>query len=304
LTVALPASKVTLALQRRGVEIAARPFRAAREERLDRASTTVRLALAALLFGLSLEARAQAPAGDGMARPASEAERGATLFRSSCGFCHGADARGAQGPNLTTSAFFAAEDRGRALGEFLKVGRPATGMPPFPTLDADDVADMHAFVRSQKAAAPARARLQPDSILIGDAAAGRAWFQGVGGCAACHSATGDLKGVGARYDALTLQGRIVNPRVVGAGRPGVKPARPARVKVTLPGGNVVEGDLVQQSDFFVTLIDGAGVRRTIPRDNERPKVEVNDPVDAHRQMMLRWTDKALHDVTAYLASLK
>jgi mono/diheme cytochrome c family protein len=261
---------------------------------------------AAIVLAAAASAGRAQPAGDGLAQPqaAAAAERGAPLYRSSCGFCHGADAGGAQGPNLTTSSFFKADDQGRSLGEFLKVGRPATGMPPFPTLAPEEVAAIHAFVRSRTGAAPARARMDPASILVGDAAAGRAYFEGAGGCTRCHSAAGDLKGVGGRYDAVVLQGRIVNPRVVGAGRPGTPPARPARVKVSLPGGRTLEGRLVQVNDFFVTLVDAAGVRRTLARDNETPKVEVSDPAEAHRQQMLRWTDRDLHDVTAYLASLK
>lgn len=258
------------------------------------------VAVAAVLMGPV--AAQTPPAGDGMApRPSggAEAERGATLYRPSCGFCHGAEAGGAQGPALTTSGFFTADDQGQALAAFLKVGRPANGMPPFPALPEDQVGAIHAFVRSRAAAGPARAKLNPSAILVGDAAAGRAYFEGEGRCATCHSTTADLKGVGTRYDAMQLQGRIINPRF-GQGPTN----RPARVKVTGPRGGVVEGALVQINDFFVTLIDAKGVRRTIARDNDRPKVEVQDPAEAHRAMMLTWTDRNMHNVTAYLASLK
>lgn len=171
-------------------------------------------------------------------------------------------------------------------------------MPAFAAMPGDQIAAIHAFIRSRAAARPARARLNPGSILVGDPGAGRAYFEGEGKCATCHSPDGDLKGIGTRYDAMALQGRVINPRF-GRGPTN----QPPRVKVTTPQG-VVEGALVQVNDFFVTLVDPKGVRRTIPRDNDKPKVEVQDPAEAHRRMMLTWTDRNMHNVTAYLASLK
>jgi len=102
-----------------------------------------------------------------------------------------------------------------------------------------------------------------------------------------------------------LQGRMVNPRVVGGGRGvTVPPPPPPTVKVTMSGGHVVAGRLVSVNDFFVTLIDGNGVRRTIDRDNDVPKVEISDPLEAHRQQMLVYTDQIMHDLVAYLVTLK
>jgi len=99
-----------------------------------------RLALGAAFGLIASVALAQSSVGDGMSRPADEADRGATLFRASCGFCHGAEGGGAQGPNLTVSRFFIADDRGGLLGDFLKIGRPGSGMPAFATLAPGDTA--------------------------------------------------------------------------------------------------------------------------------------------------------------------
>lgn len=145
--------------------------------------------------------------------------------------------------------------------------------------------------------------LDSAAILVGNAAEGRLFFDGEGECAKCHSATSDLKGIGSRFDAVVLQGRMLNPRVVGRDR--TKPdAHPARVVVSMPGGKEIEGSLLQINDFFVTLTDEQGNRRTILRDNDTPRVAVHDPAEFHRQMLLKWTDKRMHDVAAYLASLK
>jgi mono/diheme cytochrome c family protein len=269
-----------------------------------RAAGTATAALLATLclIWLPMHAHAQTPASDeaehAVASP--EVQQGMTLFRSSCGFCHGADAGGAQGPPLTSSPFFLVEDQGRSLADFLKTGRPASGMPPFASLAPNDITALRAFVRSRgEAAQPA---MKPTAILVGDPGAGRAFFEGRGHCADCHSVSGDLKGVGARYNPVILQGRIVNPRVVGVRGRGDHD--PAQVQVTMPDGTVVSGQLRQINDFFVTLVDSYGVLHTIARDNDVPRVVVHDPAEAHRQMMLHWTDRDLWNVTAYLASLK
>lgn len=275
-------------------------------------------ALLATLAGLfvtagmaSAQAVIRPGAGDGVGpgarfNPATEgaaAERGAVFYRSSCGFCHGAEGRGAQGPDLTQSLFVHADSTGKALGDVVKVGKPDAGMPPFPNLTADELVGLSAFLRS-KGLEP-RVAFDPASIVVGDASAGERYFNGAGRCSTCHSSTGDLKGIGSRYSPLVIQGRAINPRAVGPG-PGVtaKPLPAAQVTVTLDRGRAVKGELVQVNDFFVTLIDSSGVRRTFPRDNERPKVEVADPLEAHRQQMLRWTDTDLWNITAYLVSLK
>ncbi|MEO8313611.1 MAG: c-type cytochrome [Pseudomonadota bacterium] len=246
--------------------------------------------------------------GDGMAVPArlasDQAERGAGLFRPSCGFCHGAEGAGGQGMDLTSSEFFTKNDQGQGLAEFLKTGRPAAKMPPFPDIAAVDAAAIHAFVRSRTSTTAARAAFAPQSILVGNPAAGKTFFEGRGQCKSCHSPKGDFKGIGSRYDAVTLQGRMINPRVVGVGRgTSVPPPPPPHVRITL-GKRVVEGALIQVNDFFVTFADSRGQRQTIPRDGDSPRVEIRDPVEFHRQMMLKWQDTDMWNTTAYLASLK
>jgi cytochrome c oxidase cbb3-type subunit III len=269
-------------------------------------SFTVRVLKVVAAFSLAsfgLGAQAQQVASDGLAHALSaDAQKGAPLFRSLCGFCHGAEAGGAQGPSLVASKFFTQDDHGAALAEFLKSGRPAVGMPPFPTLAQPDIALIDAFVRSHAGTAQ-RTPMEPASILVGDAAAGKNFFEGEGHCVSCHSASGDLKDVGARFNPLVLQGRLINPRIVGVDRTRADP-HPPQVTVTQPDGTVLTGELMQINDFFVTLKDSQGVRRTVARDNERPKVDVCDPAEAHRQAMLHLSDQHMWNLTAYLSSLK
>ncbi|MEO8070528.1 MAG: cytochrome c [Acidobacteriota bacterium] len=235
----------------------------------------------------------------GPALDAAAVERGGNTYRQSCGFCHGAEARGAVGPDLTRSLAVLNDTGGKELGEFLKAGVPDKGMPAFPTLTAAEATDLEMFLRARIADARRRAPFNPASVVVGDAAAGAAYFNGAGGCAACHSPTGNLKGIGSKYDPAALQAKMVNPR---AGRGAT--TLPSTVKVTEPGGRVTTGQLVSINDFFVTLLDPSGNRRTFSRDDDAPKVEVNDPLRAHLTMIPKYTDKAMHDLVAYLVTVR
>src|SRR4051812_8916305 len=164
----------------------------------------------------------------GVATPADPAsvERGATTFGSSCAFCHGGDARGAQGPDLTRSLFVLNDVDGNVLGDFLKVGRPETGMPSFAQLPAAQLKDLAAFLRTRaRSEENRRPTMNPASIVVGDPVAGEAYFNGAGGCRTCHSPVSDLKGVGSKYNPVILQGRMFNPRVITGGRRGAPPPK-------------------------------------------------------------------------------
>ncbi len=131
--------------------------------------------------------------------------RGRALFQSSCGFCHGNDARGARGPDLVRSALLNHDDRGNLLGPVIRNGRPDKGMPSFSTLTDDQIADVVAFLHYQAKLAVESSEVPGDypvtKLLTGDAKAGKAFFNGAGGCSSCHSVTGDLKGIAAKYPA-------------------------------------------------------------------------------------------------------
>jgi mono/diheme cytochrome c family protein len=242
-------------------------------------------------------------------------ERGKQLFVQQCGFCHGSNARGGQqGPDLTRSAMVADDENGKQLGEFLKVGRPEKNMPKF-DLPLEAVVDMATFLHAAIDQIGNRGKYQILDILLGDPKAGEKFFAGAGKCTACHSPAGDLKGVGSKYeDAATLQGRVVMPR--GRRRRGPPPPgrveippylEPTAVKatVTLPSGESFTGPLVRLTDFDVTVYDPASQQmRSWLRTDGTPKVVLNDPLQAHVDLVRRWTDTDLHNVTAFLATLK
>jgi mono/diheme cytochrome c family protein len=237
-------------------------------------------------------------------------ERGQQLHVAQCGFCHGANARGgSSGPDLTRSMLVQSDEEGRQLAEFLAVGRPDKGMPKF-DLPRAQVSDIAAFLHSSIYLNANRRLYKILDIVVGDAKAGEAYFNGAGRCNSCHSPSKDLKGVGAKYEPATLQGRLLLPRGRERG-PGSPPVplytdpTALTVTVTSASGEPVSGALVRLTDFEVTLYDaGAGRMRSWLRNGDAPKVVVVDPLQAHMDQLTKWTDADMHNMTAYLASLK
>jgi len=242
-------------------------------------------------------------------------QRGQELLTARCGFCHGTNARGGAGggSDLTRSPIVQEDEDGQQIDAFLKVGRPERNMPKF-ELTGAEVKDLATFLHSAIYLAANRRFYQLLDVLQGDAKAGQAFFAGRGGCTACHSPTGDLAGVGAKYDAATLQQRVVMPRGTGrgGGPPGPGGFSPPHLErnalkatVTLASGEAFTGALVRSTDFEVTLYDPETRRiRTWLRRDDLPKVVVSDPLQAHVERLRKWTDTDMHDVTAYLAGLK
>ncbi|HZR25631.1 MAG TPA: cytochrome c [Vicinamibacterales bacterium] len=233
----------------------------------------------------------ETPAAD-----AATVERGHQLLTRECGFCHGANARGgSSGPDLTRSTVVLEDDRGAQLETFLRVGRPERGMPKFDQLTSDQIRDLAIFLHDSVRASVNRGEYKILDILVGDRAAGETFFNGAGRCATCHSTTGDLRAIGAKYEPAALQGRIVMPR-----------SRATAVKATVTvGSESFTGTLVRLTDFDVVVSDPvSGDTRSWLRNGDSPKVVVKDPIQAHVDMLMKWTDDDLHNVTAFLAGVK
>jgi cytochrome c oxidase cbb3-type subunit III len=250
------------------------------------------------------------PGGGGFGRgpsfDAAAIERAKPIFAMQCGFCHGNDARGrTDGPDLARSLLVLSDTKGKELGEYLRVGRPPA-MPAFPGLTEQQIADIAEFLHMTFEAAKSRNLTDVMASLVGDAKAGEAYFNGAGKCTTCHSVTGDLAHIAAKYDPPTLQDRMVNPRP-GGGRGGQATASPRAQRtatVTLANGQTVSGTLEFLSEFIVTVVDKSGARKSFTRDGDTPKVVVNDPLQAHFDMLRTFRDKDMQDLTAYLWTLK
>ncbi len=240
--------------------------------------------------------------------PGEQVARGEQIFRSNCSFCHGSDARGGEtGPNLVRDQVVLRDQKGELIAPIVQNGLPGQGMPKF-ALSAGDVADIAAWLHSQ----PLSDRGSPSNldILVGNAKDGAAYFTGAGHCTQCHSATGDLAGIGSRYEPKTIQNLIVSGgggrggRRRSAGAAPVKVSPPTTVTVTLPSGQRVEGELDHLSAFIVALRDSEGTYRSFARHDSIPKVVVTNPRQWHIDRLPQWRDADIHNLTAYLVTLK
>lgn len=250
-------------------------------------------------FGLwSSAARSPSAAQDSAAKDPA-VERGRKQFAESCGFCHGADATGARGPDLVRSPLVAHDVKGDQIGEVIRRGRPDKGMPPLASLTDEQIADIAAFLHERAKEGLESAGIPGsypvEKLLTGSADTGKAFFDGAGGCKNCHSPTGDLAGVARKYSPVELEAHMLYP--------GHRKSGPhSTAIVTLSSGEQIKGELVHADDFVIGLRDPSGWYRSFSRD--RVKVEIQDPLAAHRDLLNKLTQAKVHNLFAYLASLK
>jgi cytochrome c oxidase cbb3-type subunit 3 len=224
-----------------------------------------------------------------------------------CNFCHGSDARGGEGgPNLLRSDMVLNDKEGEGITSIVQNGRLEQGMPKF-NFNKTQISEIAAYIHSFKVGGYDISRMTPPSILVGDAKAGEVYFQST--CASCHSITGDLKGIGAKIaDPKVLQNTFIMPGGGGRGPRGGGPSLvnvpPTTVTVTPVSGPKVEGRLVRIDDFVVVLAQSDGTERTFLRDGETPRVDVHDPLQPHKDLLPKYTDKDIHNLTSFLVTVK
>lgn len=215
-------------------------------------------------------------------------------FQQLCAFCHGADGRGATGPDLIRSSLVNHDENGNLIGPVVRSGRPEKGMPAFQLSDLQirQLADfLHAEAHLASSVTQREFEYPLDKLLIGSAAAGRAYFNGAGQCTQCHSPAGDLAHIGSKYKPIDLQTRIAFPS-------GTLP----NVTVTDSSGKTFTGAQVYADEFTISLRDGSGWVHEWNRN--KVKAEINDRLAAHVALLNKYTDKDIHDLLAYLETLK
>ena len=283
--------------------------------RIGRSIVRVPIAVAVACLCLpALSLSAQPPGGRGAVDSGVErlrafdpaaVERGRSVFGEKCSSCHRQNARGGEdfsGPDLIRSVLVLQDVNGQQIAAHLR-----TGHKPLIALAASEITDVGAFLHREITYAAERTNYQLQYAMTGNAKAGETYFNGAGGCNKCHSPTGDLKGIGSRNDGPRLQALIAFG-TIGGGRGRGEAAAPSRTArratVTLASGETFSGVLLRLTDFDVTVRDDEGKRRSWLRSGNVPKVTIVDPLQGHIDLLPKYTDAAIHDLAAYLATLK
>src|SRR3954452_19627063 len=251
-------------------------------------------------------ARGETAAISGAKEDPAAVERGAKLYAANCAGCHGNTARGTPGaPDLIRSIVVLTDEKGILITPILRNGRPDQGMPK-PNLTEQQISDLVAWLHVQTYSAGHRNTYAFQDVVTGDPRKGEAYFNGAGRCNKCHSPTGDLAGIAKRFDSMSLQQRWLGPRGGGSGRGGaaVNSRNAMTVKVTLPSGETFSGKLDLIDDFSVSMRDQSGKYRSFFREGNTPKVEITDPLRAHLELLPKYKDSDIHNLTAYLVTLK
>ncbi len=223
------------------------------------------------------------------------AESGNTVFQGHCAFCHGRDAGGGEtGPDLTRSKLVGEDKNGEKIGAIVLNGRVEQGMPKF-NLSSEQISALTAYLHKQKSDADlhqgGRRGVDVADLQTGSAGAGKEYFNGTGNCVSCHSATGDLAHVANKYRGLALEERLLYPR-----------NPPMKLSVTLPSGQTVSGPLAYQDEFTVALKTEDGRYQSWPVS--KVKFAVDDPAQAHADLLSKYSDDDIHNLMAYLQTLK
>ncbi len=237
---------------------------------------------------------AAAPQTAPPAYPAAVLSAGKSLFLEKCAFCHGPDTAGGEsGPDLTRSTVVAGDVAGNKIGPVVREGRAQAGMPAFPVSD-QDLAALVAFIHNQKTIMEkngGRRGVDEADLQSGNAEAGKKYFNGAGKCASCHSPTGDLAGIATRLKGLRLEERMLNPGTAST-----------KISVTLPSGKTITGRLAYRDEFTVGLKDSDGWYHSWPVD--QIKFTIDAPVEAHVDLLSKYTDDDIHNLMAYLQTLR
>jgi mono/diheme cytochrome c family protein len=227
----------------------------------------------------------------------AQATHGAEIYAKDCAGCHGDNARG-EGivPDLLRSTMVLHDRRemlmGKELAPYLKNESPHH----FNYNDKDAAALSQFLTQSINKILRSGYDDRPKELTSGDAKAGEAYFNGAGGCSKCHSVTGDLAGVGKKYTAAALQQKFLFPAS------GIGSKRKQQVTVVV-AGKTYTGDLVRIDDFTVAIKNKAGDTVSFNR-TPATRVTMVDPYTAHVELLDKYTDADIHNLTTYLDTLQ
>lgn len=251
-------------------------------------------------------------------------KRGAEAFAANCASCHGATAKGTDtAPDLIRSTLVEDDVKANLIGPVLRAPHPK-GASQIQLTD-QQISDLAAWSRVQVYGAAFRQTYAYQDIVVGDAKRGEQLFGQK--CSSCHSATGDLAGIASKFNPPALQGQWITgggPLRGGGGRGGrgggaiytdngsmIADTAPPEINkgtltitVTLPSGESFTGVPISITDFNIAFKDVNGVYHSYDRKNGFPKIVVHNPLQAHADFLKTLNDTDMHDITAYLVTLK
>ncbi len=221
--------------------------------------------------------------------------RGVPIYQQNCSFCHGPQARGATAPGLVTSDVVLTDDHGEHLAPFLKTGRPEKGMPAFSQLSDQQRIDLAEFLHQQVEDIANRGAYHLPNIVVGDATKGETYV--TSHCMSCHT-TATFAHIASKFRSPDqLQ------------RSWIWPARPADNSLAITAtvktqrGATISGRVTQVSDFRITLISADGQTHVIDR-GPGVDLQMRDPLAPHQVLVNSLKNDDMHNVTAFLETLK
>jgi len=217
---------------------------------------------------------------------------GMGLFRSRCADCHGMDARGVRGPDITQVWASGRSDDG--LFKTIQGGVPNTEMPANPRMNDQETWQLLAYLRTLATPAPA-------GPPRGNAQNGEKIFRA--SCAGCHRVNGvggrlgpDLSriGVARARDAIVFQIRRGREEL----RAGFEP-----VTLTPQTGEPIRGVKKNEDLFSVQIMDTG--ERIQGYEKDKMKSVKNDTKSAMPVFgPERLSDGDLDDLLRYLQTLR
>jgi len=126
-------------------------------------------------------------------------------------------------------------------------------------------------------------------LATGNLEAGKQYFDLK--CVKCHSATGDLKGIASRFEGLHLEEQMLYPREAKS-----------KVTITLPSGKTVKGTVAYQDEWTIGIHDENKAYRSWKVNKVR--IAIDPGLDGHVALFPQYSDADIHNLTAYLVTLK
>lgn len=259
---------------------------------MTRACRIVVLSLAAVLFARPASPQAAAPLHEAQYAEV-DIVYGASLYAARCATCHGAQGDAIGGVNLRSGKFRNASTDNE-LARFIRAGSPSAGMPPF-ALDNAEMAGITAYLRNMNT-------FDTASVKAGDAARGRAMFEGKGGCAACHRVgrlgsrvAPNLSDIGSQRSPGSLQRSLLDPssQMMPINRP---------VRLVKKDGAVINGRRLNEDTYSIQVIDDKErLHSVLKADLKEFTISKTSPMPSYKDTL---SPTEIADLLGYLQSLK